>query len=224
MREVLAARAQAEEAPQETGQLRTQLEEVHEATRAAEQAVRTMMLVSPRNLSHDDAGMGTRNMTFTINPKRQPVFKGERDMQIVGDFINDLQRQFEARCYEIGWLTTNDTRTPGGSGIATPTTVTMMSEGTPRTDGWTRYALLQLKETAGRWATSKYPNCEPYATWDNFCRSLKEEFTPLDALRNFEDKWQRLTIMPKGHVVTFNEQFRRLRLQLDPHSQMTQQL
>ena len=53
--------------------------------------------------------------------------------------------------------------------------------------------------------------------------SLKEVFTPLDALRNFEDEWQLLTITAKGHVATFNEEFRRLRLQLDPHSPMTPQ-
>ncbi|KAF8248578.1 hypothetical protein K440DRAFT_245533 [Wilcoxina mikolae CBS 423.85] len=172
-REALAARAQAEEAQQEIAQLRTQLAEAHEATRTVEQAVRTMMSVSPRNLNHNDEATGTRNMTFTINLKRLPVFKGERDMQIVGDFINDLQRQFEAHCYEIGWLTTYGTSTPAGSGIATPTTSTMMGEGTPRTDGWTR--------------------------------SLKEEFTPLDALRNFEDEWRLLMITAKGQVATFYE-------------------
>jgi hypothetical protein len=141
-------------------------------------------------------------------------------MNIMGDLINNLQRQFEAHCYEIGWLTTNDTRTPARSGIATPTTVTM-DEGIPQTASRIRYALLQLKETAGRWVTSKYPNSQPYPIWHNFCRSLKEEFTPLNALWNFEDEWQRLTITAKGHVATFNEEFRQLRLQLDPHSPMT---
>jgi hypothetical protein len=65
-REPLAARAQAEEAQQEIAQLRMQLAEAHDAARTAEQAVRTMMSVSPRNLKHD-MGTGTRNVTFTIN-------------------------------------------------------------------------------------------------------------------------------------------------------------
>jgi hypothetical protein len=207
-REALAARAIAEAAQQETAELRTQVA-------AAEEALRIVMTANARS----QGGGNTTNInTFTINPKRLPVFKGERDMQVVGDFINDLQRQFEARCHEIGWL---ETTTPVGSGATTPTIAAGVAA--PRMDGWTRYALLQLKETAGRWATSTFPSSQPYPTWDDFCTRLKEEFTPLDALRNFEDEWRLLTISAKGHVATFNEEFRRLRLQLDPHAPMNPQ-
>jgi hypothetical protein len=209
-REVLAAR-------REVAELRRRLAEAEESARASEAAVRVMMAAGTRSQ------VGTRNATnvntFTIDPRRLPEFKGERDMQVVGDFINDLQRQFEARCYEIGWL---QPTTPVGSGT---TTLTMATGGAavPRTDGWTRYALLQLKEAAGRWASSIYPTSQPYPTWGDFCTRLKEEFTPLDALRNFEDEWQLLAIPAKGHVATFNEEFRRLRLQLDPHAPMASQ-
>lgn len=52
-------------------------------------------------------------------------------MQIVGDFVNDLQRQFETGCHEIEWL---ETMTPAGSSATTPT---MAAGGVavPRTDG-----------------------------------------------------------------------------------------
>jgi hypothetical protein len=101
-REALTAR-------QEVAELRRQLVEAEEAVRASEVAVRMVLAASARNPRR--AGSATN--TFTIDPKRLPVFKGERDMQVVGDFINDLQRQFEARCHDIGWL---ETMTPAGSG------------------------------------------------------------------------------------------------------------
>ncbi|KAF8241541.1 hypothetical protein K440DRAFT_678733 [Wilcoxina mikolae CBS 423.85] len=184
MRELLMARAQAEEAQQGIAQLRTQLAEAHKATRTEQQVVQTMISVSPQNLNHNDVGIGTHNLTFTINPKRLPVCKGEGDMQIVGDFIHDLQPQFEAHCYyQPGWLATNDTSAPAGSGTPTPTTVTMIAEGTPITDGFNRYALLHLKETAARWATYMDPNSQPYMIWNNYWRILNQEFTPLDAVR-----------------------------------------
>ncbi|KAF8248689.1 hypothetical protein K440DRAFT_642106 [Wilcoxina mikolae CBS 423.85] len=190
-REALAARAVADAAQQESAALRTQVA-------AAEEAVRMVMASNAR--SQGGGGNAANVNTFTIESKRLPVFKGERDIQVVGDIISDLQRQFEPRCHEIGWL---EMRTPAGSGTTTPTMAATEAT-TPKTEGWTRYALLQLKEAAGRWATSTF-----------------EEFTPLDALRNFEDDWRQLTIPAKGHVATFNKEFRRLRLQLDPHAPMT---
>jgi hypothetical protein len=91
-RDALAARATAEAAQQETARLRAQLAVAEEAVRASEAAVRMVMAANIRN----PGGMGNMTNTFTIDPKRLPVFKGERDMQVVGDFISDLQRQFEA--------------------------------------------------------------------------------------------------------------------------------
>jgi hypothetical protein len=40
--------------------------------------------------------------TFTIDPKRLPVFKGECDVQLVRDFIIYIQQQFEAQCHKAG--------------------------------------------------------------------------------------------------------------------------
>jgi hypothetical protein len=96
-------------------------------------------------------GMGNITNTFTIDPKRLPVFKGKCDMQVVGDFISDLQRPFEARYYEIGWL---KIMTLASSGTTTPALAA--TEATTRTEGWTRYTQLKLKEEAGRWATSTF--------------------------------------------------------------------
>jgi hypothetical protein len=79
-REALMAR-------QEVAELRRQLVKAEEAVRASEVAVRMVLAASARNPHR--AGSATN--TFTIDPKRLPVFKGERDMQVVGDFINDLQ-------------------------------------------------------------------------------------------------------------------------------------
>jgi hypothetical protein len=121
-RDALAARATAEAAQQETARLRAQLAVAEEAVRASEAAVRMVMAANIRN----PGGMGNMTNTFTMDPKRLPVFKGERDMQVVGDFISDFQRQFEARCHEIGWL---DIMIPAGSGATTPTMAT--TETTP---------------------------------------------------------------------------------------------
>jgi hypothetical protein len=146
-REALAAR-------QEVAEFRRQLAEAEERVQASEAAVRIMMAAGAKS----QVGIGNATNTFTIDPRRLPEFKGERDMQVVGDFVNDLQRQFEARCHEIGWLAS---MTQVGSGATIPTMATSGAE-VPRTDGWTRYALLQLKEAAGRWAASTYPTGQPY--------------------------------------------------------------
>ncbi|KAF8532625.1 hypothetical protein BDD12DRAFT_914573 [Trichophaea hybrida] len=105
----------------------------------SEAAIR--MVLAAIAISQGGAGSAAIN-TFTIQPKRLPVFKGEWNMQVVGDFIRDLQRQFEARCHQIGWL---ETITPVGSGTTTPTTGTMAAGvATPRTDGCTSTTVIDL--------------------------------------------------------------------------------
>jgi hypothetical protein len=213
---VLEASRTAEEASQEVIELRSQLVEEEEAVRASDAAVQ-MVMASAR--SHYGGGNAANLNNFTIEPKRLSVFNGVRDIQVVGDFINELQRQFEVRFHEIRWL---NTLTPAGN-VATTATMAATEAITPQMEGCTRYALLQLKEAAGRWATSTFPSSQPYPTWDDFCTRLREEFTPLDAFCNFEDDWRRVTIPTNGHVATFNEEFKRLRLPLNHHLPMTAQ-
>jgi hypothetical protein len=76
-------------------ELRGQLAAAEKAVRASEVAVQ-MVMASARG--QGGGGNAANLNTFTIEAKRLPVFKGERDMEVVSDFICDLQRQFEARC------------------------------------------------------------------------------------------------------------------------------
>jgi hypothetical protein len=92
-REVLAAR-------REMTELRRRLTKAEESARVSEAAIRRMMAAGTRIQVR--TGNMTNVNTFTIDPRRLPAFKGESDMQVVGDIVNDLQRKFQARCYEIG--------------------------------------------------------------------------------------------------------------------------
>ncbi|KAF8534990.1 hypothetical protein BDD12DRAFT_894384 [Trichophaea hybrida] len=96
-RDAFAAISMAEVARQETAGLRAQLAAAEETLQSSEAAVRMMMAASTRIPD----GVGNTTNTFTIHPKRLPVFKGERDMPVGGDFNSDLQRQFEARSHKI---------------------------------------------------------------------------------------------------------------------------
>jgi hypothetical protein len=97
-REALEAKPIAEKARQEVIEHRSQHVAADEAARASEAAVRRFRS-SAR--SQGRGGNAANLNNFTIEPKRLPVFKGERVMQVVGEFINDLQRQFKVRGHEI---------------------------------------------------------------------------------------------------------------------------
>ena len=88
-REALAARAAAEEAQRVMEEARQEAAELREQLTAVEEAVRMVMAASAWNQT---TRIGNTTTSFTIDPRRLPVFKGERDMQAVGNFINDLHR------------------------------------------------------------------------------------------------------------------------------------
>jgi hypothetical protein len=151
---------------------------------------------------------------FTIDTQILPTFHGERSGEAVKNFLNLLVRYFVVRCHEINWLGQADARSE------TPTddsaTVTSQSMA-PRKDGWTRYALCQLRGDAIMWASAKFPPELPEPSWEEFCASLREEYVPVTLLN---EQWRLLSISPNGDVAAFNDEFMRYRYQLDPLASM----
>jgi hypothetical protein len=138
-----------------------------------------------------DKGAPSPATSFNIDPRRLTTYDGTRNAKTIVEFLHDIKRSFKIRCQEIGWL----------------------REGQPNSDGWSTYAIGQLRGTAGTWAGAKYPDAAP--EWADFERSLQAEFTPLNTVRELVEKWTALQLAPNGHVATFNEEFRQLRQQLD---------
>jgi hypothetical protein len=138
-----------------------------------------------------DMGVPSPATSFNIDPRRLTTYDGTRNAKTIVEFLRDIKRSFKIRCQEIGW----------------------MSDGQPNTDGWSTYAIGQLRGAAGTWADGRYPDTAP--EWADFERGLQAEFTPLNTVRELVEKWTALRLAPNGHVATFNEQFRELRQQLD---------
>jgi hypothetical protein len=154
------------------------------------QAAVVQAVTGQRNADRD-TGTASPATSFNINPRRLTTYDGTCNAKTIIEFLRDIRRSFKIRCPEIGW----------------------MSDGQPNTDGWSTYAIGQLRGAAGTWADGRYPDAAP--EWADFERGLQAEFTPLNTVHELVEKWTALRLAPNGHVATFNEQFRELRQQLD---------
>jgi hypothetical protein len=88
----------------------------------------------------------------------------------------------------------------------------------PLTNCWATAALLQIRDKAAVWANHRFPAFACAAvTWEDFSTSVKEVCIPPDAVTRLKRDWESFQIKGGERVSAFNERFRVLRHQLEPH-------
>ena len=158
------------------------------------------LLSSRGNAEDSDTSLPpARALKFTISDsgrRNLPTFSGDHTLSGVTNFLCELQRHLELRSQEIGWV--------DDSGLA-------------RHDGWGVYAVMQLKDAAATWGRHMFP-LDKITTWEDFQQKLKAEYLPLDAVDMLKETWRKLRITKNGSVAAFNEVFRQVRSELNPHA------
>ena len=77
---------------------------------------------------------------------------------------------------------------------------------------------MQLKDEAATWSRHMFPLDET-TSWENFQQKIKAEYLPLDTVDTLtKEMWRRLKISKNGSVAAFNEVFRQIRSELNPHA------
>jgi hypothetical protein len=134
---------------------------------------------------------------FSIKPAGLPTFDGaKQDLEAAGSFINNIQRYFESRALQLGCTG---------------------PDGHPLTTGWSTAAILQLRDSAARWADNQFPR-GTYPEWETFTTTFLRRFTPADATDQLKLDWENLSIKKTERAVTFNDRFREMRCRLDSYA------
>jgi hypothetical protein len=128
-----------------------------------------------------------------------PTFTGERNLTAVTNFLTDIERFFQLRNLKLGRTSLD-------------------------TSGWAAQAVLQLRDNAATWARHAIPvSTAANMCWETFEKAVKSEYQPIDAVDTLRAYWRNLNITHNGPVAIFNDTFRQLRSELQPHSPITEQ-
>jgi hypothetical protein len=143
----------------------------------------------------------TNNRVFNVKTTGLPTYDGTRTLDAVTSFLSTLHRHFGPRALELG----------------------LIDEcGIPLTNGWAAAALLQFRDKAAVWANHRFPAyASAGVTWEDFTTAVKEAFIPPDAVTRLKRDWESLRIKGGERVSAFNERFRVLRHQLEPHAPLS---
>jgi len=92
----------------------------------------------------------------------------------------------------------------------------------PLKNGWTATVLLQFGDTAAVCANHQLlVHTSTDIAWEDFSATVKEPLIPPNAVTRLKRDWESLQIKSGYCVVTFNEHFQVLQLQLEPHSPLS---
>jgi hypothetical protein len=138
------------------------------------------------------------NRIFNVKTAGLSTYDGTRTLNTTTSFLSTLHRHLGPRTQELG-LTDEC--------------------GIPLTNSWAVAALLQVRDMAAVWANHQFPaHASAGVAWEDFSAAVKEAFIPPDAVTRLKRNGESLYIKGGKHVSGFNECFRVLRHQLDPHA------
>ena len=182
--------------------LMAKVESLEERLKTAETSNTQLIRLLSTSSSVDNADSSlsvVKWMKFTMSDsgrRNLPTFSGDHTLSGVTNLLCELQRHLELRSQEIGWTNEN---------------------GVAKHEGWGIYAVMQLKGAAATWARHLFP-LDKSTTWEEFQQKLRAEYLPLDAVDTLKETWRKLRISRNGAVAAFNEVFRQVRSELDPHA------
>jgi hypothetical protein len=90
--------------------------------------------------------------------------------------------------------------------------------GIPLTNGWAAAALLKFRDKGAVWANHRFPvHASTGIAWEDFSATVREAFIPPDTVNRPKLDWELLQIKGGERVSAWDERFRVLRRQLEPH-------
>jgi hypothetical protein len=138
------------------------------------------------------------NCIFNVKPTALPTCNGARTLDTITSLLSTLHHHFRPRAEELG-LTDEC--------------------GIHLRNGWAVAALLQFRDKAAVWANHRFL-LDPSAgvAWEDFSAAVKEAFIPPDTVTRLKWDWDSFCMKGGERVSAFNERFRVLRHQLEPHA------